>query len=176
MRIGSLLLRRLGAYALDCASLFLVLAPLGFLIQRALAVTPDTGVGIYTALVLNFSLPSWVYFTWGDASRRGATPGKRLLGLRASTTAGVRIGPARALARTAVKMAPWEIAHVSSFLLAVAPGELGGASWSGLGLTYALVAAYVVVAWRTGGRRSVHDLLASTRVERARAPAETEPG
>ena len=67
--------RRVSAYLLDIALLFLVLGPVGWLTQRALGLTPSTGPQIWATLLLNFSFPSWLYFTVSDASARGATFG-----------------------------------------------------------------------------------------------------
>lgn len=167
LRPMRLLLRRLVAFFADCALLFVVLAPLGFAIQSALGVVPTTSRGVYAALLLNFSLPVWTCFVLSDRSRRGATPGKRLLRLRAVTLDGRRIGGGRALVRTAGKLLPWEATHASLFLIPSTLGEMGPASWAGLVFAYGLGFAYLVVAWRARGRRSVHDLLASTRVERS---------
>lgn len=163
----SVLLRRVGAYVLDIVVLFAVLAPAGYLAQRALGVSPSTPQEIYGALVLTFSVPAWTYFALADRSRGGATLGKRLLGLRTAAEDGGPVRAGRALARTAVKMVPWELAHASSFLVAPALGEFSVASGVGLGASYVLSFAYLAQAWRTGGHRSVHDLVAGTRVERA---------
>ena len=172
----SLLLRRMLAYFADCVLLFAVLAPVGFAIQYALNVTPDTSQEIYATLLLNFSIPAWTYFAWSDQSKGGATLGKRLLRLRATTTAGKRIGMGRALGRTAVKMIPWEMAHLSAFLLAPALGTIGTVSWMGLGLAYALIFTYLGTAWWTAGHRSVHDFAAATQVDRMTSSCSMDSG
>lgn len=162
-----LLPRRVVAYALDAGLAFAVLAPTGWGLQAWLGWTPETPRELYAAMVVNFSLPVWIYFAWSDASANGATVGKRLLGLR-TEAASRPLGVSRALARTSVKMVPWELTHVSAFLLAPAPGMFGPASWVGLGAAYALVALYLGLAARSHGARSVHDHVARTRVVRAR--------
>lgn len=167
----SILLRRAAAYALDIVLLFAVLAPLGYLVEQAVGVTPTTARGVYAAILLNFSIPCWAYFTLADRSRGGATVGKRVLSLRTETLGGERVGAARALGRTAVKMLPWEVAHASMFLFAPALGEFGAGNWIGLGASYVLILAYLGVAWRTDGARSVHDLSAATRVRRVKPTA-----
>lgn len=78
----TILLRRAGAYVLDIVVLFAVLAPLDYLVQRALGVSPSTTEGVYATLLLNFSLPAWTYFALAERSWGGATLGKRLLSLR----------------------------------------------------------------------------------------------
>lgn len=165
MKSGSLLLRRVLAYAADCTLLFIVLMPLGWAAQRTLGVAPETTGQIYVAILLNFSIPAWVYFTWADRSVRGATIGKRWIGLHVTAHGGQQISVGRrALGRTAVKLIPWELIHISAFLLAPAPGELESISWIGMSVAYVLVFVYLFAAWRTGGERSVHDMAASTKV------------
>lgn len=170
---STLLPRRLGAYVLDVAVLFVVLAPLGSLVQRTLGISPVTAQDVYGTLVLNFSLPSWAYFALADRSRSGATLGKRVLSLRTEAKGGGRVGAGLALGRTAVKLLPWEIAHASAFLFAPALGEFAVWNWAGLGASYALFFAYLLVAWCTGGRRSIHDVAASTRVRQVITPSAT---
>jgi uncharacterized RDD family membrane protein YckC len=150
---------------IDIVVLFIVLAPLGYLIQRALGVAPVTAQGVYATLVLNFSLPTWAYFALSDHSRSGATFGKRVLSLHTEAEEGGRVGAGQALGRTAVKMVPWEVAHASLFLFAPALGEFAIENWIGLAASYVLSFAYLFVAWRTQGCRSVHDVVASTSVK-----------
>lgn len=133
--------------------------------QRLLGVVPATTHAIYVTLLLNFSVPSWTYFAWGDHSSRGATFGKRLLTLRTKTVGNEQIGTGRAIVRTAIKMLPWETTHAAAFLLAPALGTFGTVSCVGLGLSYVLILLYLGVAWRTDGRRSVHDYAAATFVD-----------
>jgi uncharacterized RDD family membrane protein YckC len=168
----SILLRRAGAYVIDIVILFVVLAPLGYLVQRALGVSPGTAQGVYATLVLNFSLPTWTYFALGDHSRCGATFGKRMLSLRTEAAVDGRVGGGQALARTVVKMFPWEMAHASVFLFAPALGVFAVGNWIGLAASYVLSFAYLIVAWRTQGHRSVHDFVASTSVR----PVSMPPG
>lgn len=166
----SVLLRRAGAYVLDVTLLFVVLAPLGYVVQLAFGVdlSAPTAQGVYITLVLNFSLPAWTYFVLADHSRGGATLGKRLLSLCTQTEDGGRVCLGRALVRTAVKMVPWEIVHVSAFLFAPALGQLAVGNYIGIGASYILSFAYLFVAWRMRGYRSVHDFVASTCVTMVR--------
>ncbi len=158
------------AYLVDVALLFVVLAPLGFLVQRLLGMEPaSTPRGIYLTLLLNFSLPVFVYFTASDASAAGSTLGKRILGLRVEDGRGSRLTVGRAALRTAIKVLPWETTHASAFLVVPALGHFGTTSWGGLAVAYAASLVYLVVAWRSGGRRSVHDLAAGSRVMRRAA-------
>lgn len=164
--VDSILLRRVGAYLADIVVLFVVLAPLGFVVQRVIGAGPATANEVYVTLIFNFSVPAWAYFALADRSVLGATLGKRWFALRTEAVAGGRVRGSQAFLRTAVKMIPWELAHASAFLIAPSLGEFGAGSVSGMLASYALVLAYLVVAWRTGGRRSVHDLAAMTSVRR----------
>ncbi|MEM1096060.1 MAG: RDD family protein [Bacteroidota bacterium] len=160
------LLRRIGAYLLDVAVLFVVLAPLGYGVQVALGIdaAAATARSVYITLILNFSIPAWLYFALSDRSSRGATVGKRLLGLRTQAKAGRHLGFSRALGRTAIKMVPWEVTHASAFLFVPALGEFAAGNMVGIGFAYVLSFVYLFVAWRTDGRQSVHDLATKTHV------------
>ena len=171
-----LLIRRATAYFLDIVLLFLVLAPAGQLVRFAVgwpAASP-TGLEVWLAAVLNFSVPTWTYFVLSDSSASGATVGKRMLGLRVARVTGARVGVARALARTAVKVLPWETAHFSAFALSTGAAELGLWELIGLSIANGLAVVYFVVAAWTRGRRSVHDYVAATEV-RAVAAGPIEP-
>jgi len=160
-----LLLRRMAAYAVDMALLFAVLAPTGWLIERALGFMPRTGPEIWRTLLVNFSVPVWLYFTIADASGRGATFGKRWLRLRVSRQDGTSLSSSRAFGRTAAKLLPWELTHFSAFALAADPKHFSVAQGVGLAAASVIVLGYLACAAFTRGRRSVHDFIARTVVE-----------
>jgi uncharacterized RDD family membrane protein YckC len=163
-----LLIRRAGAYVLDVVLLFLVLFPVGQLLRFAIGWQPPsspTGLWIWLASALNFSVPTWTYFVLSDSSAGGATVGKSLLGLRVTRVNEGSVGMARALGRTAVKLLPWETAHLSAFAFSAEPGvSLDLGQLIGLTIANVLIVVYFVVAACTGGRRSVHDYVAATEV------------
>lgn len=144
--------------------LFAVLAPAGWVVQRALGVSPSTGPQIWATLLLNFSLPVWAYFAVADASRGGATIGKWWLRLRASRLDGSRIRGMQALGRTAAKLLPWELVHLAAFALQQEVGRVSTVQVIGLVVANGLALAYFACAALTGGRRSIHDLVARTTV------------
>lgn len=162
-------IRRLAAYAIDVVILAAILIPLAFGTQLVIGYRPDTGVGVWLASLATISVPSWLYFTLSDASSRGATLGKRLLGLRATTVDGERVGLGRALARTAIKLVPWELTHLTFFALSPQLGTFTGMQLGLLWVVYGLFAVYLVVALRHRGERSVHDLVVGTVVRRRSA-------
>jgi uncharacterized RDD family membrane protein YckC len=163
-----LLIRRAGAYVLDVVLLFLVLFPIGQLLRFAIGWQPPsspTGLGIWLASALNFSVPTWTYFVYSDSSARGATVGKSLFGLRVTRVGDGSVGMAQALGRTAVKLLPWETTHLSAFAFSAEPGvSLDLGQVIGLTIANVLIVVYFVVAACTGGRRSVHDYVAATEV------------
>jgi hypothetical protein len=72
---------------------------------------------------------------------------------------------ARALGRTAVKLLPWEITHLSAFAFSAQPGvSLDVGQLTGLTIADVLIVVYLVVVACTGGRRSVRDYVAATEV------------
>ena len=161
---------RLAAYAVDIAVLAAVLVPLAFALQTVTGFRPTTGVGVWLASVLMISVPSWTYFTVSDASASGATLGKRLLGIAVVASDGApRVGAGRAVVRTAVKLAPWELTHLTMFALSPALGTFSALQIALLWIVYALLAIYLAVALRNRGERSVHDLVAGTAVRPRRA-------
>lgn len=160
----TLLWRRVAAYLLDVALLFAVLAPLAFLVKQLTGFVPETPAATWRLQLLEFSLPSWCYFAIADASARGATLGKRLLGLRVVTTAGERLAPGRAFARTALKLLPWELSHLFAFALGERFGELTLLQSSGLVVANLLALAWLLLAIASRGATSAHDRIVATRV------------
>ena len=162
--LRSTLSRRVGAYLLDIVLLFVVLAPLGFVIQLAIGWAPETGPEIYRMLLINFSLPVWLYFILFESSGRGATIGKRLVGLQVELQPSATPKWPRILLRTGIKFVPWEMVHFASFALAPADGSFTVLQSSLLTLAWLLMFAYLFWAWRSRGRQGPHDRLAGTRI------------
>jgi len=160
-----LLLRRVAAYMIDMVLMFVVLAPVGVLVLWATGYHAETGPEIWRVLLLNFSLPVWMYFIGFESSHAGATPGKRLLRLHVIVAdSGRSPAPMHVLARTAIKLLPWELVHVAMFALAPDSGKTLPFQWVLLGLAYALMLVYLIDAFVSGGQRAPHDRLAGTRI------------
>jgi uncharacterized RDD family membrane protein YckC len=120
-----LLIRRAGAYVLDVVLLFLVLFPVGQLLRFAIGwprASSPTGLGVWLASALNFSVPTWTYFVLSESSARGAAVGKSWLGQCVARVKDGSVGRARALGRTTVKLLPWETTHLSAFAFSAEPG------------------------------------------------------
>jgi len=162
-----LLARRVAAYLLDILILFAVLAPLGQLILRLFGATPRSGPEIAATILWNFSLPVWLYFILSDSSASGATLGKRLLAIQVRTEQGARLGLGRSLARTAVKLLPWELIHIFAFALSVDLSEFRPVQLIGVSAANLLTLAYLALAIATRGRRSAHDFVAGSFIRAA---------
>jgi uncharacterized RDD family membrane protein YckC len=123
-----------------------------------------TGPQIEGWVLLTVSLPVWAYFSLFESSARGATPAKRLLGLRVATTTGERPGWRRALVRTAIKLLPWELTHATLLLPTPMWGAAEAEMRAGLWGVYALLGLYLVCTALTPRRQGPHDLIAGTEV------------
>ncbi|MCK5945101.1 MAG: RDD family protein [Planctomycetes bacterium] len=124
---------------------------------------------LYGALIT--TIPFAAYLTLCEGSARGATVGKRLLGLRVVTARGERLPRLRALARTLVKLLPWELGHTAAHqLLTAGLAEREPPGWAmALSIaSMALALAWVASLW-VGGGRTVHDRCARSQVVRVPA-------
>jgi len=131
------------------------------------AVLPgEVTVGLPGTDLLAFAcsvLPVWLYLTCTESGVRQASWGKRRAGLLVVEERGARPGRGRVAVRNAVKLVPWQLAHlaVARLLLGVAaPGVIGVT----YGLSLVIPAVSVATAWRDPHHRGLHDLVAGTRV------------
>ena len=108
-------------------------------------------------------LPVWVYLTTTESGRERASWGKRRAGLYVTSATGDDFGWRRVAVRNAVKLLPWQLAHI-----AVARIITGADEPVTILFTYALSlllpAVSISMAWRDPLRRALHDRVASTRV------------
>jgi uncharacterized RDD family membrane protein YckC len=140
-------------------------APLGFLLHLLTGSRlPQTGPEIWRTLLWNFSIPAWLYFALSDRSRMGATLGKRLLKLKVVNTQNQPLSTGQAVLRTAVKLLPWELVHISAFALSKDMSTFTTVQTVGLTAANILTVIYFVVVVFTSGQRSAHDFVAQTRV------------
>jgi uncharacterized RDD family membrane protein YckC len=164
--------RRVAAFAVDYG---VILVYLGLLVLvgvlgRAAGVLPTevtTPAGRVAAQLAGFAvltLPVSLWFAGWEATQ-GATPGKRVLGLRVVTTGGRRLGWPRSLLRTALKFTlPWELAHTAVWNLLAWPGDGGSAVDAVLlGVANAVIVVDLVSLF-VGTRRTPYDRIAGTVV------------
>ena len=166
----ALVARRAAAYLLDGALLAVLVVASQLAVRAVLGARMPplaTGPQIEAWVLMTVSLPVWAYFSQSESSRWQATLAKRLLGLRVTTLDGRRLGFGRALLRTAFKLAPWELTHIT-LLLPTAIWDSPNAEFRpGLLLVYGLLTVYLLCAALTPLRQAPHDLVARTRVVRA---------
>ena len=162
--------RRTIAYLADIVLLAGVLFPAHFLLKDV-AFGGETqawqhdGPTLYLFVIATFSAPVWLYFTLLESGARGATVGKRLLGLHVTTPTGAPIGRGRAFLRTLVKLVPWELTHVAIML----PTPIWDAGPNAAARPALMVSTILVGAWfgcvlLAPRAQGVHDLLLHTLV------------
>ena len=111
------------------------------------------------------TMPVTLWLAWWEAAPRGATPGKRLLGLHVAAANGGAVSLGRSLLRSALKVAlPWELAHTAVWRMLVWPGDPQDRASlvllvlaNGIGVVY-LAALFV------GDGRTPYDRIAGTVV------------
>jgi uncharacterized RDD family membrane protein YckC len=159
---------RMGAYLIDVGILSVGVLGSQFGLRAISGGFPltrlKTGPQIETWVFLTVSLPTWFYFTLSERSSRRATIGKQLLGLYVTDMAGQRMSFSRALLRTMVKLAPWEITHFSLLLPTPLYQEASPGFRPGLIFANLLLVTYIALVVLTPRKQSLHDLIARTVV------------
>jgi uncharacterized RDD family membrane protein YckC len=152
---------RVGAFAIDCA--ILLGACLGLLVVAILATVTTRGLGIAISLLAFFLLRNF-YFTWFECRAAGATPGKRLLGLRVIDAHGGMLTPEAVFARNFMR----EIELFVPLVAVLAPEALlpGVPAWARL-LATAWLFVFALLPLFNRDRLRVGDLVGGTLVVRA---------
>jgi uncharacterized RDD family membrane protein YckC len=145
-----------------------VLTVAGLGVRTLMPPAPASQIAAPAADVVVFALtvlPVWVYLTATEAGRSNASWGKRRTGLRVTGADGGRSSPGRVALRNAVKLLPWQLAHLAVARILLDPTATATAF---VVVTYALSLVLpvvsVVMAWRDPWRRALHDRVAGTRV------------
>lgn len=166
-------LRRLGAYALDCGLLFVglvVLQAILFVVNPLIASLragqQPTPVQIHLWVFATATIPFLLYFALTLRSSRQATVGMRLRKLKVADVRGGRIGFRQSLLRSTVMLIPFELNHAVMFYLAPRNAPPPPAFFVGIATVWAVIAVYIATMLLTRRRQSVHDLVARTVVQR----------
>jgi uncharacterized RDD family membrane protein YckC len=131
--------------------------------------TPGARVLAQLIAMAVLTLPVTLWFAWWEAAPRGATPGKRLLGLQVSRLDGGGVSWSGSLLRSALKIAvPWELAHTGVWNSLTWPGPDAPVNVLLFTVANGLLVLNVVMLF-LGGRRPPYDRLAGT-VVRERHP------
>ena len=113
-------------------------------------------------------LPVTITFAWLEASPSQATFGKRRFQLIVVDAHGDRLTWRRSMARSAVKFAPWQLAHTAVFHLAAGSTAVGYVVLAFGAQLVVLASALTMVLHTEHG--ALHDLMAKTRVVAAVRP------
>ncbi|WP_274652603.1 RDD family protein [Paenibacillus humicola] len=160
--------RRMLAFLLDYIFIACYLALLSGagLLARPVMVSLFTH-GVWTAELAGFlmlTLPVALYFGLSEGSGSHATWGKRKMGIRVARADGRPLGFGVSLLRSAVKFAPWELAHFTIWRLVLPSGSPAYAVNALLILVYVLVLAYLISPFLNKRRQSLYDAAAGTVV------------
>jgi uncharacterized RDD family membrane protein YckC len=117
----------------------------------------DAGVFLLTVL------PAWVYLTATESGPERASWGKRRAGLHVTSAAGGGSSWRQVAGRNAVKLLPWQLAHVAVARIITGADE-PVTIWATYALSLLLAAVSLTMAWRDPLRRALHDRVAHTRV------------
>lgn len=134
------------------------------LLHQAIAATRSTSWSMAWPALLAFALVGAVYHVAGERSPWQASPGKRMLGLRACDRHGRRLGIGRAVARYGAGALSWATLNLGHLMAAMAPRHLAlhdrcsgtrvvsargarvsGWAWGWLGLL--ALAGFAATAW-----------------------------
>lgn len=119
-----------------------------------------TGFGFIT-------LPVLLYFALSEGSRAHATWGKRKVGIQVTTVHGQPMGFGTSLLRSAVKFAPWELAHFTIWHMVLPSGIADSVlNWL-LAAVYGLVFLYLVSPLWSPKKQTVYDRIAGSVVVRS---------
>ncbi|WKZ38355.1 MAG: RDD family protein [Anaerolineales bacterium] len=165
--------RRILAYLIDSLIAFLVFVLaaqlLVFVPLRHLLIGSEdwfrSGWNTQAYTLLTMSLPTWLYFALSEISPRGGTLGKRLLNLKTVTKGSQgKMTLPQSLARTLVKLLPWEMAHLANNLPMPMWYDPDPGFRVAFLLSPILVSVYIALTFLTKERQSLHDLAARTVV------------
>lgn len=161
-----LALKRLVAYWLDFLILATVLAGGQWLLNHItngfLFTYLDTGYKIEAWVLLTMSLPVWLYFILFE-SKKGQTLGKKLLNIKVINQKGHNINTKQAIARTLVKLFPWELTHI----IILIPKPWWSTVPENTYLIYipnGLILVYIGYLFWNMGNKTIHDNYAKTEI------------
>lgn len=144
-----------------------VLTLLGFIVRPLLPPVPAgrtlPPLAADAVVLLLTVLPVWVYLTTTESGREQSSWGKRRAGLYVTSATGDDVGWRRVAVRNAVKLLPWQLAHVAVARI-ITGAEEPVTIWFTYALSLLLAAVSITMAWRDPLRRALHDRVAGTRV------------
>lgn len=161
------------AFLIDIGILF----PIGYLIAILLIQilgVPVTPFEMYIRAIICFSIPFWIYSIGNDFSKSGSTIGKRIMKIHVVTLEKERLRLYQAIFRTAIKLIPWEMVHLSFFGLSEEWGTFSIVQMISIVITYVLIFLYIFVMIKTRGVKGIHDLVSHTQVKFIKKPKKSK--
>lgn len=113
---------------------------------------------------LLITLPVALYFAISESSTHQATWGKQRMGLKVTDYQGARISFGRSLARTGLKLIPWELSHTLIWDISFSPQADDVLIYYGFGFVYLLVGLNLASLLLTQKHQTIYDLLIKTYV------------
>ncbi|MFX0076715.1 MAG: RDD family protein [Candidatus Hermodarchaeota archaeon] len=161
----SIFLVRAVALFIDVAIFF----PLGFLIAIIIDVVtngaPVSPLDVYIRVIICFSIPFWVYSILCDFSESGSTIGKKVMKLHVKTLEMERLRLYQAISRTAIKLIPWEMTHLTFFGFSEGWGTFNMVQIILIVILYGLIFVYIIIMIRTKGVKGIHDIISHTQIK-----------
>jgi len=166
-------LKRGIAYLIDC---FLILVYAVILFNVSLLINKvwpyfhlleDSYSIRHLVSIATLTVPAILYFGFMEYSKRRASLGKLAMKLKVKSVDSEILSLNSLLLRNAVKLLPWEIAHLTyqlypDFFLT---GEISSIGvFIGFGISYGLLFIYMIIAFLRNDGRTVHDLCTNTQV------------
>lgn len=169
-----LLFRRLAAYLVDCALLFVgllalqaVLAPINPIMAIINRGETFAGWQLHLWVSATTTIPFLLYFAATIASSRQSTIAMRWFGLRVVGLDGRPVGFPRAILRSAVLLVPFEINHAVMFHLSPGAGQESGLLLiAAIAVVWIVILLFLISAAVSPLGQSIHDRIAGTVVRR----------
>lgn len=157
------------AFIIDVAIFFVIGFLIAIFINLITSGAPVTPFDVYIRVIICFSIPFWTYSILSDYSKSGSTIGKKIMKINVVTLEKERLRLHQGISRTAIKLIPWEMTHLSFFGLSEGWSTYSNFSITQIILiviTYALIFIYVIFIIKTKGFKGIHDLISRTQIIR----------
>jgi uncharacterized RDD family membrane protein YckC len=156
--------RRIIAYLIDIVLLFFILSIFGLIFRGTLNIVPDQGFQVWLSILVNFSIPGWLYFVISDFLPKSASIGKRIMNLIVIGEDGQRLMFWQAILRNTLKLLPIEMIYFAAFGLYTLEGTFIWLQIILLSFAFVCILVYLYFAFRSNGQHSLYDLFLRTRV------------
>lgn len=155
--------KRVIAFILDILILFPILFLLSIILIQVLG-PPVTPFQTYIRIIINFSIPFWIYSILNDFSKSGSSYGKKIMKIKVISSKNVRLNLFQAILRTAIKLIPWEMTHLTFFGLSETWGSFSIIQIVLVVIIYILIFMYIFIMIKTRGLKGIHDYISNTQV------------